>query len=77
LPGSSHAETALAGGSDIAIGLDFIVVEAGIEDSASATGHEDSFGGHLVRDSGTVKGGSAADEDGKHENKDGVLHDTS
>ncbi len=65
LPGSSHAETTLAGRSDVAVGLDFIVIEAGIEDSTSSTGDEDGFGGNLVRDSGTVKGGCAADDDGK------------
>ena len=77
LPGSSHAETTLAGRSDVAIGLDFIVIEAGIKDSASSTGDENRFGGNLVRDSGTVKGRSAAHDDGKQENKDSVLHGTS
>jgi hypothetical protein len=80
LPGSSHAEATLAGGSDVAIGFDFVVVEAGIKDiGTSTTGDENGLvdfrGGHLVGNGGTVKGGAATDDDGEQESEDGVLHD--
>lgn len=74
LPGSSHAEATLAGWSDVAIGLDFIVVKASIKLRASSTWEEDSFSGHLVWDSRAVEGSSATDDDGKQESKDSVLH---
>ena len=77
LPGSAHAEATLAGGSDVAIGLDFIVVEAGVKDITQSTGVEDNFAGNLVRGHGAVEGGSAADNDGNQESKDSVLHGTS
>lgn len=68
LPGSSHAKATLAGGSDVAIGLDFVVVKAGIEDGGtSTTGDEDGLvdSGDLVWNSRAVKGGRATDNNGE------------
>lgn len=79
LPGSSHAEAALAGGSDVTIGLNFGVVKAGIKDfGTSTTGNEYSVvnlrSGDLVGNSWTVESGCAANDNGEQESKDGVLH---
>jgi hypothetical protein len=67
LPGSSHAKATLAGWSDVAIGLDFVVVKAGIESGTSTTWDKDGLvdSGDLVRGSRAVKGGSSADDDGE------------
>lgn len=78
MPGSSHAEATLAGRSDVTIGFDFIVVEARIEGRmGSTTGDEngwvDFHSGNLVGDSWAV-GDGGADDDGKQESEDSVLH---
>ena len=79
MSGSSHAKATLAGGTDVAIGFDFDVVEAGIKSTgASTTGDEDGWvdlhSGDLVGGSRAVKGGGATDDNGEQESKDGVLH---
>jgi hypothetical protein len=80
LPGSSHAETTFAGWGNVSVGLDFIIVQAGIKVRGGITAARNKDGGrcfhsgNLVRLSGTEKGGGHAQDQGKQDGKDWLLH---
>lgn len=82
LPGSSHAETALARGRNVRVSLNGRVIEAGVTEwriagGGTSTGHKDvgaDVGRNLVRDCGLKEGRGSTEEEGKEEGGNGGLH---
>jgi hypothetical protein len=77
LPGSSHAETALARRGNIGVSFNFIIVQTGIKARrCSSTWGEDRvcLGRDLVGSCWLEKGGSGSNKEGQQEGKDRLLH---
>jgi hypothetical protein len=75
LPGSSHAETALAGRGDVAVLGDVSVVKGRVARSSST--REELWLGlnlHLVGDGRAEKGGCGSDEEGKQDAGNNFFH---